>query len=100
MESKDIILEPVLTEKTNRMKEDDVRKYVFRVNGRANKIQIMYAVAKEFDVKTSSCNIINVKSKPKKVMNKKSRNTGFTTGWKKAIVTLKKGERIDIFEGV
>lgn len=88
-----IIIEPVLTEKSNSMREG--RKYAFKVDSRANKIEICQAVAQLFDVHALKCNIIKVKPKPKKVRYKK----GHTSSWKKAIVTLKDGETISAFEG-
>ena len=88
-----IIIEPLLTEKSNVMRER--RKYVFKVDARANKIEIRKAVAQLFDVHPVKCNVVNVKPKPKKVRYKK----GYTSSWKKAIVTLEDGETISAFEG-
>ena len=94
MTSESIIIAPVLTEKSNILREKG--KYVFRVDARANKHQISVAVRKLFDVHPVACNIINVGGKPKRTRNR----AGFTSSWKKAIVTLAKGEKIAIFEGV
>jgi large subunit ribosomal protein L23 len=88
-----IIIEPVVTEKSNRLKEK--KKYVFRVDARANKYQVKNAVKKLFDVHCKSCRIINVKAKPKKVRYK----PGYTETWKKAIITLPENETIAVFEG-
>jgi large subunit ribosomal protein L23 len=93
MESNKIIIEPVLSEKTNSMREQN--KYVFKVDRRANKIEIMNAVRELFSVHPLSCRVINVKRKPKRVRYQR----GYTAQWKKAIVTLASGDHIDIFEG-
>ena len=89
-----VIIEPILTEKSNILRES--HKYSFRVDPRANKIEVVKAIRKAFDVHPLSCNIVNVKRKPKRVRFK----PGFTSAWKKAIVTLPKNETISVFEGV
>jgi large subunit ribosomal protein L23 len=88
-----IIIEPVLTEKANRLR--DAGMYVFHVNARANKIEIMKAVKQLFGVHPVACNTVNVKGKPKRLRFRK----GYTATWKKAIVTLSEGEKITVFEG-
>jgi len=92
--SEDIIIEPVVTEKSNTMRESN--KYTFKVDARANKKQIKKAIEDVFEVKPVKCNIINRKGKPKRVRYK----IGYTSSWKKAIITLKQGDTIRIFEGV
>jgi large subunit ribosomal protein L23 len=89
-----IIIAPVLTEKTNALREEG--KYVFQVSARTNKTQIKEAVRKLFNVHPVSCTIMNVKGKPKRLRNQ----PGYTSSWKKAIVKLEKGETISVFEGV
>jgi large subunit ribosomal protein L23 len=93
MELEKVILEPVLTEKSNTLREQS--KYVFRVDMRANKIEVMKALRKLFDVHPIRCNIVKVAQKPKRVRYRR----GYTAIWKKAIVTLPKDETISIFEG-
>ena len=93
MELDKVIIEPIVTEKTNKLREKN--KYAFKVNSRANKIQIMQAVNALFHVHPVTCNIINVKRKPKRVRYQ----MGYTASWKKAIVTLPAGEIIQAFEG-
>ncbi|MDR1931349.1 MAG: 50S ribosomal protein L23 [Spirochaetales bacterium] len=93
MTHEDIIIAPVLTEKSNILRETG--KYVFKVNPRANKSQISEAVRKLFDVHPVACNIINVAGKPKRNRNR----SGFTSSWKKAVITVARGEKIAIFEG-
>ena len=91
--SAEIILEPLVTEKSNSLRES--RKYSFRVDPRATKRQVLMEVRRLFDVKPVSCNIINVPRKPKRVRYRR----GYTAAWKKAIVTLPGDQTIDIFEG-
>jgi len=90
----DILLEPVLSEKANLLREQG--KYVFRVDPRANKIQIKEAVRRLFNVNPVSCTVMVVGGKPKRLRNR----PGYTSSWKKAIVRLPKDEKIGIFEGV
>jgi large subunit ribosomal protein L23 len=94
MDADQIIIEPLLTEKTNIMR--DQHKYAFRVNPRATKVDVMQAVRTLFNVHPLSCNVIKVKGKPKRL---RYRTQGRTPGWKKAIVTLAANETIEIFEG-
>lgn len=94
-----VIIAPVLTEKTNLLREDRRKKYTFRVDARSNKLQIMQAVKELFEVKPVACRIVNVKSKPRKSRSKSALNMGRTSTWKKAIVTLREGESIEVFEG-
>lgn len=93
MELDQIVIEPLLSEKTNREREQ--HKYSFRVDPRANKIQIMSAIRQLFNVNPVACNVINVKGKPKRVRYRR----GLTSSWKKAVVTLPPNEKIEIFEG-
>jgi large subunit ribosomal protein L23 len=90
----DILLEPVLSEKANLLREDG--KYVFKVARSATKIQIKEAVRKLFNVNPVSCTVMVVGGKPKRLRYR----SGYTSSWKKAIVRLPKGEKISIFEGV
>jgi large subunit ribosomal protein L23 len=90
----DILLEPVLSEKANLMREEG--KYVFKVAKSATKAQIKEAVRKLFNVNPVTCNVMNVGGKPKRLRYRK----GYTSSWKKAIVKLPKDEKISIFEGV
>jgi len=99
MEPDTVIIAPVLTEKTNVMREAEERKYVFRVHAKANKMQIMKAVHELFSVNPVNCRVMNVKPKPRSARTRSGFRVGFTSTWKKAIVTLPRGERIDVFEG-
>ena len=103
MEASQIILEPVLTEKTNLLKEEKAKKYVFKVHKKANKVEVIRAVQALFSVKPAHCNIINVRGKKKSnrpvSANSFRRGFGRTASWKKAVITLAPGDRIDILEG-
>jgi large subunit ribosomal protein L23 len=93
MQYESILIEPVLSEKTNILREEG--QYVFRVDPRATKIQVKEAVKRLFEVHPISCTIMNVKGKPKRLRYR----LGYTASWKKAIVRLAKGETIKAFEG-
>ena len=88
-----VIIEPILTEKSNTLRER--HKYCFKIDSRANKIEVVKALKKAFGVHPVKCNIITVKRKPKKVRYR----PGYTSAWKKAIVTLPENETFSIFEG-
>ena len=92
--NEDILLEPVLSEKANLLREQG--KYVFKVDPAATKVQIKDAVRKLFNVNPVSCTVMNVGGKPKRLRYR----SGYTSSWKKAIVRLAKDEKINIFEGV
>jgi large subunit ribosomal protein L23 len=100
VEADSIIIEPVLTEKTNSLRENGINKYVFKVDQRSNKSQIMKAVHDLFSVNPVNCRIINVKPKPRMARTRSGFRRGHTATWKKAIVTLPGDEKINIFEGV
>lgn len=95
MHTYEVIKRPIDTEKTRYQTEDG--KYTFEVDLRANKHQVKEAVEKIFDVGVLSVNIISMPAKRgrygRRIVTRKP-------VWKKAIVTLAPGERIDIFEGV
>ncbi len=100
MRADQIIIAPVLTEKSNVMRESDQKKYTFKVSPRANKIQVMRAVEELFSVKALDCNMLWVKSKPKFTRTRSGARSGATAPWKKAIVTVAKGDAINAIEGV
>ena len=87
---RDIIIAPVITEKSAKMAEGG-SKIVFKVRNDANKVQIRQAIEKIFNVKVLRVNTINVKPKYKRV----GRYAGTTSRYKKAIVTLKEGSQIE-----
>lgn len=91
---RDIIIRPVVTEKSMNLLADN--KYTFIVDKRANKTEVKNAIESIFDVKVESVRTMNVKGKPKRM----GRFEGRTPARKKAIVTLKSGQKIRIFEGM
>lgn len=90
----DIIRRPIITEKTN-IQKDEANQVTFEVDPRANRIEVQRAVEKIFNVKVASARTMNVSGKVKR----RGRITGKRRNWKKAIVTLMPGERIEFFEG-
>jgi large subunit ribosomal protein L23 len=88
----DIIKTASLTEKSTLMSEKQ-NKYVFRVSPRANKIEIKHAIERMFQKKVADVNTCNYAGKKKR---ERSQNFGRKAHWKKAIVTLKEGEKIDL----
>jgi large subunit ribosomal protein L23 len=105
----DIILRPVISEKSIDVSTLSDRrpgagnKYTFAVHRDANKIQIKAAIeelyAKE-KVNVVSVNVLTTKPKEKRRGTRRGRITGYTTPWRKAIVTLAPGQKITFFEGV
>ncbi len=93
-EPQSIIIRPLITEKTTQQKDDN-HQYVFEVHRDANKIEIKSAVEQLFKVKVLKVRTINVLGKIKRL----GRKYGKRPDWKKAIVTLKEGDRIEFFEG-
>jgi len=91
---RDILKKPVVTEKSTSLLQDN--KYTFVVDPGANKTEIKQAVESIFKVKVEKVNTMNVKGKIKRVR----RIPGRTPDTKKAIVTLRKGDKIEIFEGM
>jgi large subunit ribosomal protein L23 len=96
----DVIRRPLITEKNTILME--YGQYTFEVAPQANKIQIKAAVEKTFNVSVKAVNTMNVKPRKKSRMASRrgGRIHGTEAGWKKAIVTLAPGERIDVFEQV
>jgi len=89
-DSLDIIIRPILTEKTDKLKEQH-NQYAFEVDRRANKIEIKRAIEERFNVKVEKVRTMIVRGKYRRV----GRFTGKRANWKKAIVTLAKDDRID-----
>mgnify|MGYP001812728983 FL=1 len=91
----DIIIRPLITEKTSIQKEDH-DQVSFEVDRRANRVEIRRAIEKIFNVRVANVRTMQVKGKVKQ----RGRIVGKRRDWKKAIVNLMPGERIDFFEGV
>ncbi len=90
----DIIISPLVTEKSTIQREGQ-NQYSFKVNKRANKIEIKEAVEHLFKVKVRDVRTATIRGKVKRL----GRRFGKRPDWKKAIVTVKEGDRIDFFEG-
>jgi large subunit ribosomal protein L23 len=91
----DIIRRPLLTEKTNLQKEQ-FNQITFEVDRRANRVQIKRAVESIFNVKVAGVKTLHVRGKVKR----RGITLGKRRNWKKAVVRLMPGQRIDFFEGV
>jgi large subunit ribosomal protein L23 len=89
----EVLIAPVVSEKSYSLISD--RKYTFRVHENAHKTQIRQAVEELFEVEVANVNVVKVQSKPKR----RGMTRGRRPGWKKAIVQLKEGHEIEIFEG-
>lgn len=88
--SGDVLLSPMTTEKA--VFGQILNKYIFKVAPRANKIEIIKAVSNTYNVKAVSANIINIRRKVRLV----GKTKGFKSGFKKAVVTLAKGQTIEV----
>ena len=89
----EVLLAPVVSEKSYSLISD--RKYTFKVHKNAHKTQIRQAVEELFEVHVENVNILKVQPKPKR----RGMSKGIRPGWKKAIVQVREGETIEIFEG-
>jgi large subunit ribosomal protein L23 len=89
----EVLIAPVVSEKSYHQITEN--RYTFKVHQDAHKTQIRQAVEELFDVKVVGVNVVKVQPKPKR----RGLHRGTRPGWKKAIVELKAGDRIDIFEG-
>ena len=90
----EVIRRPLVTEKNTTLQAQG--KYAFEVAREANKNQVKQAVEKAFKVSVTAVNIITVRGRERRV----GRRIVTGSGWKKAVVTLKTGDKIQIFEGV
>jgi large subunit ribosomal protein L23 len=94
MNAHQIIIRPLITEKnTNLM---SLNKYSFQVDRSANKLEIKQAIESIFNVSVTAVHTMNVRGK----LRRRGMRYGYTADWKKAIVTLAEGDRIELFEGV
>ena len=93
LDPRDILIAPVVSEKSYSLIEGN--KYSFRVHDKAHKTQIRQAVEQLFDVKVVRVNVIKVQAKPKR----RGAFKGVRPSWKKAVVHLRAGDKIEIFEG-
>ena len=93
MDPRQVLIRPVVSEKSYALMSDG--KYTFRVHDRAHKTQIAQAVEEIFDVKVRAVRTSKVRAKPKR----RVLTTGTSRSWKKAVVQLAPGQRIELFEG-
>ena len=93
MDARQVIIEPVVSEKSYALMADG--KYTFRIDDRAHKTQVSHAVEEIFGVTVVRVRTMKVHSKPKR----RGMHSGRTRGWRKAIVQLAPGDRIELFEG-
>jgi large subunit ribosomal protein L23 len=94
----EIVLMPVISEKS--MDETQRGKYTFRIHTDANKLQVKEAIEELFRVQVIDVNVSMTKAKEKSRNRKRGRQVGWTSPWKKAVVTLAAGQKIEFFEGV
>jgi large subunit ribosomal protein L23 len=93
MDARNVIIRPVVSEKSYALIGEN--KYTFRVDDRAHKTQIGRAIEEIFDVKVAAVRTSKVRPKPKR----RGLSQGRSRGWKKAVVELVPGDRIELFEG-
>jgi large subunit ribosomal protein L23 len=92
MNANDIILKPVISEKTTELM--GINKYVFRVSMKANKLMVAHAIKQLFGVDPEKVNVLTVRGKDRRLRYR----TGKRSAWKKAIITLKPGQKIELFD--
>ncbi len=90
----EVLRRPLITEKSTSLQSQN--KYAFEIADKANKLMIRQAVEKAFKVKVTGVNVINMRGKMRRVGRRQIQ----TPPWKKAIVTLRAGDKIEFFEGV
>jgi large subunit ribosomal protein L23 len=98
LQASEVILRPVISEKS--MDHTQRSKYTFRVHDDANKLQVKNAIEELFKVNVLTVNVSTMKAKEKSRNRRRGRIRGWTSPWKKAVVTLAAGQKIEFFEGV
>jgi large subunit ribosomal protein L23 len=98
LQAAEIILRPVISEKS--MDETQRGKYTFRVHSDANKLMVKQAIEELFKVNVETVNVSTTKAKEKSRNRRRGRQEGWTSPWKKAVVTLASGQKIEFFEGI
>jgi large subunit ribosomal protein L23 len=94
----EIIVRPIVSEKS--MDHTHRGKYTFEVHGEANKLQVKAAVEELFKVDVLGVRVLTTKAKEKVRGRQRGRTIGWTKPWKKAVVTLATGQKIEFFEGI
>jgi large subunit ribosomal protein L23 len=98
LQASQVILRPVISEKS--MDATQAHKYTFAVHDDANKLQIKQAVEELFKVKVLGVNVSTTKAKEKSRNRRRGRVQGYTSPWRKAVVTVRSTDKIEFFEGV
>ena len=98
LEASEIVLRPVISEKS--MDHTQRGKYTFAVHEDANKFQIKAAVEELFKVRVLGVNVLTTRPKEKRRRTRRGVTEGHTAPWRKAIVTVAAGDKIEFFEGV
>ena len=91
----EVIVRPLITEKATRLSGEN--KYAFEVRREANKVQVKAAVEKAFNVRVESVNVMVMKGKARRVRGNRIMHR---PDWKKAVVTLAHGDKLELFEGI
>jgi len=99
MKVTEILIKPILTEKANAQQES-LRRYAFKVNRRANKLEIKTAVEQFYGVNVLEVNTLVVPGKNKTRSTKSGIISGVKSGYKKALVTVAEGETIDLYASI
>ena len=99
MKVTEILIKPILTEKANAQQEK-LRRYAFKVNRRANKLEIKTAVEQFYGVNVLEVNTLVVPGKQKSRSTKSGVISGVKSGYKKALVTVAEGETIDLYASI
>jgi large subunit ribosomal protein L23 len=99
MKVTEILIKPILTEKANAQQES-LRKYAFKVNRRANKLEIKTAIEQFYGVNVLEVNTLVVPGKQKTRSTKSGIISGVKSGYKKALVTVAEGETIDLYASI
>ena len=98
LEASEVVLRLVISEKSMDLTQRN--KYVFAVHEHANKLQIKDAVERLFRVRVTAVNVLTTKPKEKRRNTRRGRTRGYTSPWRKAVVTLAAGDKIEFFEGI
>jgi large subunit ribosomal protein L23 len=98
MNAHQIVIRPLITEKNTNLMV--FNKYCFQVDREATKAQIRLAIEEIFNVSVTKVHTMNVRGKLRRRNTRQGPRFGYSADWKKAIVTLAPGDRIELFEGV
>lgn len=97
MKAEQVLISPLLTEKTNALRDKE-NTYVFKISSRANKALVISSIKEVFNVLPLACRIVNVSGKKKRIMARRTPGkAGRTSSWKKAYISLKDGDTLNIF---